>query len=64
MLRRLARNLLASSLGMATLLGGFWLLYLAFLHSSVVSGVVGGLMVPLGMRLIVLARGRGVRQER
>ena len=43
--------------GLAVFGGGFWLLFTGFLDYNVPLGVLGGVMIPLGMWFMALARG-------
>ena len=63
MLRRLTDTLISSLLGMGVLVGGFWLLYLAFLNANVLQGIGGGAMALLGMWFITRARKPSRGQE-
>jgi hypothetical protein len=56
MLKSLLASMLAPLMGVLVLSGGFYLLFLAFLHSNSVQGVGGGTLVLLGMWLITRAR--------
>ncbi len=56
MLKRLLYSALAPLLGLAVLMGGFYLLYLAFLQSKALWGVAGGGLVLLGAWLVAKAR--------
>lgn len=55
-LRRLARLVLGQVLGLAAFAGGFWLLFLAFLNSIPLIGVLGGALMLAGMWLMASSR--------
>jgi hypothetical protein len=56
MLRTLALSVLGRAAGLALFGGGFWLLFTGFLDSTIVLGILGGLMIPMGMWVMALAR--------
>jgi len=56
MLKIIARGLLGQALGLGIFAGGFWLLVKGFLDSSILIGVLGGVMIPLGMWVMALVR--------
>ena len=55
-MKHLIAGVFSSVLGMGALFGGFYLLYLGFLRSDVVIGIVGGIAIPLGTWLTSRAR--------
>ena len=57
MLKLLSGSLLGRGFGLAVFGGGFWLLFTGFLDYNVPLGVLGGVMIPLGMWFMALARG-------
>jgi hypothetical protein len=56
MLKALGKGLLARLLAYGVFGLGFWLLFQAFWRPSVMLGVLGGVLIPLGMYLMVTAR--------
>ena len=62
MLKSIAGGPLGRVVGMAVFAVGFWLLFKGFLDSSVLLGVLGGVMIPLGMWIMTQARGRAPGQ--
>ena len=62
MIRQFLCKVAGSVLGIAALLGGFYMLYLAFLNRNLgatsVRGLLGGAMILIGMFIMVKARTR------
>jgi hypothetical protein len=56
MLKTLGKGLLARLLAYGIFGLGFWLLFQAFWRPSVLLGVLGGVMIPVGMYLMVASR--------
>ena len=59
MLKELGKGLLGRLLAYAVFGLGFWLLFRGFLEPSVLQGIVGAVLIPVGMYLMVTARRRG-----
>jgi hypothetical protein len=56
MLKTLGKGLLARLLAYGAFGLGFWLLFQAFMKPSILMGVLGGVLIPLGMYLMVTSR--------
>jgi hypothetical protein len=56
MLKTMGKGLLARLLAYAVFGLGFWLLFQGFLKPSILIGVVGGVLIPVGMYLMVTSR--------
>lgn len=56
LLKIIARSVLGQFLGLGVFAGGFWLLFTGFQDSNIPIGVLGGVMIPLGLWLMSLAR--------
>ena len=54
--RGVVKGLIGRVLGIGMLFGGFWLLYLGFLRSNPLLGLLGAGTVLLGMTVLVRAR--------
>ncbi len=56
-------NIFGRLLASATVLAGFYLLWLGFVESNLVKVVLGGVLIPAGLYLMVSSRRKDIRRE-